>query len=157
MIVYTIGTCLKKQEAGVICHPATHAYHEGKECGMKLKKMLVATVAGALVFGALTASAFAAPSEQGQCRQAANDAFVAASDEETRGDFQSDEIFGNEPNMADGSQGGPSEQEPGSQAGNVLPSQSPGPFVNNPNDPDNPTFGFTGGDLQAQVKAACNS
>ena len=57
------------------------------------------------------------------------------------GDCISDGLYGNEPNMADGSPGGPSEQAPGSQAGNVLPSQSPGPFVNNPNDPTNPTRG----------------
>jgi len=53
----------------------------------------------------------------------------------------SDIVYGNQPNMADGSAGGPADQEPGTQAGNVLPSQSPGPFVNNPNDPDNPTRG----------------
>ena len=50
----------------------------------------------------------------------------------TVGDCVSDGFYGNEPNMADGSMGGPSEQEPGSQAGNVLPSQSPGPFVTDP-------------------------
>ena len=63
----------------------------------------------------------------------------------TVGDCMSDGLYGNEPNMADGSLGGPAEQEPGSQAGNVLPSQSPGPFVNNPNDPDNPTRGRSAG------------
>lgn len=57
------------------------------------------------------------------------------------GDCISDGLYGNEPNMADGSLGGPSEQVPGTKGGNVLPSQSPGPFVNNPNDPDNPTRG----------------
>ena len=51
----------------------------------------------------------------------------------TVGDCISDGFFGNEPNMADGSIGGPAEQEPGTQAGNVLPSQSPGPFVTDPN------------------------
>ena len=125
--------------------------------GMNLKRSCIAIVAAACLFGALTASTFAAPSDQGQCRQAANDLFVSLSDEGTRGDFQSDVIFGNEPNMANGANGGPSEQEPGSQAGNVLPSQSPGPFVNDPNDPDNPTFGFTGGNLQTLVKAACSN
>jgi hypothetical protein len=55
------------------------------------------------------------------------------SDRFTVGDCISDGFYGNEPNMADGSPGGPSEQEPGTQAGNVLPSQSPGPFVTNPN------------------------
>ena len=63
----------------------------------------------------------------------------------TVGDCMSDILYGNEPNMANGSLGGPAEQEPGSQAGNVLPSQSPGPFVNNPNDPDNPTRGRSAG------------
>ncbi|WP_310468149.1 hypothetical protein [Sphingomonas sp.] len=50
----------------------------------------------------------------------------------TVGDCISDGIYGNEPNMANGAPGGPAEQAPGSQAGNVLPSQSPGPFVTNP-------------------------
>ena len=61
------------------------------------------------------------------------------------GDCMSDGLYGNEPNMADGTPGGPSEQTPGSQAGNVLPSQSPGPFVNNPDDPTNPTRGRSAG------------
>jgi hypothetical protein len=30
----------------------------------------------------------------------------------------------------------------------VLPSQSPGPFVNNPNDPENPTRGRSVGQFQ---------
>ncbi|HEX6604674.1 MAG TPA: hypothetical protein VF027_07330 [Sphingomicrobium sp.] len=50
----------------------------------------------------------------------------------TVGDCISDGFYGNEPNMADGSLGGPAEQQPGTQAGNVLASQSPGPFVTNP-------------------------
>ena len=50
----------------------------------------------------------------------------------TVGDCISDGFYGNEPNMADGSLGGPSEQQPGTKGGNVLPSQSPGPFVTNP-------------------------
>ena len=63
----------------------------------------------------------------------------------TVGDCMSDVLYGNEPNMADGSAGGPAEQEPGTQAGNVVPSQSPGPWVNNPTDPDNPTRGRSAG------------
>lgn len=63
----------------------------------------------------------------------------------TVGNCMSDVLYGNEPNMADGTPGGPAEQAPGSQAGNVLPSQSPGPFTNNPSDPDNPTFGNSAG------------
>jgi hypothetical protein len=51
----------------------------------------------------------------------------------TVGDCISDGFYGNEPNMADGSFGGPAQQAPGTQAGNVLPSQSPGPFVTDPN------------------------
>ena len=45
----------------------------------------------------------------------------------TVGDCISDIFYGNEPNMADGSPGGPAEQQPGTKGGNVLPSQSPGP------------------------------
>ncbi len=93
---------------------------------------------------ALPAVAQAAPNENGQCRQNANDLFVAASSEGTRGDFMSDVIFGNEPNEVNGK---------------TVPTQSPGPFVNTgPNEPprNDRTFGFTGGDLQALVKAACN-
>jgi hypothetical protein len=60
----------------------------------------------------------------------------------------SDGLYGNQPNMADGSAGGPQDQTPGSQAHNVLPSQSPGPFVNNPTDPDNPTRGRSVGGFQ---------
>jgi hypothetical protein len=63
----------------------------------------------------------------------------------TVGDCISDGLYGNEPNMANGALGGPAEQAPGSQAGNVVPTQSPGPFVNNPNDPDNPTRGHSVG------------
>ena len=50
----------------------------------------------------------------------------------TVGNCISDIFYGNEPNMADGSLGGPAEQSPGSQRGNVLPSQSPGPKVTTP-------------------------
>jgi hypothetical protein len=76
------------------------------------------------------------------------------------GDCISDGLYGNEPNMADGSMGGPSEQAPGSQARNVLPTQSPGPFVNNPDDPSNPTRGRSvGGWMQDDfnVPAACRA
>jgi hypothetical protein len=86
---------------------------------------------------------------------------VAAGNEQsgfTVGDCISDVVYGNEPNMADGTAGGPAEQEPGTQAGNVLPTQSPGPFVNNPNDPDNPTVGRSvGGFMQdgINIPQAC--
>ena len=78
----------------------------------------------------------------------------------TVGDCMSDGLYGNEPNMADGSFGGPAEQDPGSQAGNVLPSQSPGPWVNNPNDPDNPTWGCSAGAWNqegANIPALCRA
>lgn len=45
----------------------------------------------------------------------------------TVGDCISDGFYGNEPNMANGAPGGPAEQAPGANAGNVVPSQSPGP------------------------------
>ena len=57
----------------------------------------------------------------------------------TVGDCISDVIYGNEPNMANGAPGGPAEQAPGTQAGNVVSTQSPGPWLNNPIDPENPT------------------
>ena len=62
--------------------------------------------------------------------------------------------------MADGSLGGPAEQQPGTNGGNVLPSQSPGPFVNNPADPDNPSPGSSVGDYQqlgVSIPAICRA
>jgi len=78
----------------------------------------------------------------------------------TVGDCISDILYGNEPNMANGAVGGPAEQIPGTQAGNVLPTQSPGPFVNNPNDPENPTRGKSVGQWQqagVDVPALCRA
>lgn len=101
----------------------------------------------------------AASAGDGECRQEAHDTFVAASGEGTMGDFMSDVIFGNEPNMASGAVGGPSEQDPGSQAGKVLATWSPGPWVNtgeNLPPRSDRTRGFGGDDLQALVRAACN-
>ena len=63
----------------------------------------------------------------------------------TVGDCMSDVLYGNEPNMANGAPGGPAEQAPGTQAGNVVSTQSPGPWVNNPTDPENPTRGKSAG------------
>lgn len=63
----------------------------------------------------------------------------------TVGNCISDGLYGNEPNMAHGRLGGPAEQDPGTNGGNVLPTQSPGPWVNNPADPDNPTRGNSAG------------
>ena len=51
----------------------------------------------------------------------------------TVGDCISDGFYGNEPNIVGPfAPGGPQEQEPGSVAGRVVPSQSPGPKVTNP-------------------------
>ena len=66
----------------------------------------------------------------------------------TVGDCISDSVYGNEPNMRDGAPGGPAEQEPGTKGGNVVATQSPGPFLNNPNDPDNPTRARSVGQFQ---------
>jgi hypothetical protein len=121
------------------------------------KLVAVVAVAASLVVSGSPATANEA-NENGACRQAAGDVLVAASTEGTRGDFMSDVLFGNEPNMANAN-GGPSEQEPGSQAGNVLASWSPGPFVNTGfNEPprNDRLRGFDGGDLQAATRAACN-
>jgi hypothetical protein len=78
----------------------------------------------------------------------------------TVGNCMSDILYGNEPNMADGSPGGPAEQEPGTKGGNVLPTQSPGPFVNNPNDPDNPIRGRSAGQWNQEgvnIPALCRA
>jgi len=76
--------------------------------------------------------------------------FAAGNDRSgpTVGDCISDTVYGNEPNTADGTPGGPAEQEPGTKGGNIVPTQSPGPFVNNPSDPDNPTRGRSVGQFQ---------
>ena len=66
----------------------------------------------------------------------------------TVGNCISDIVYGNEPNMSDGAPGGPAEQVPGTKGGNVLATQSPGPFVNNPEDPGNPTRGRAVGQFQ---------
>ena len=60
-----------------------------------------------------------------------------AQSEGTVGDCISDGLYGNEPNIEGPfAPGGPEEQAPGSVAGRVVPSQSPGPFVNaGPNPP----------------------
>lgn len=54
----------------------------------------------------------------------------------TVGNCISDGFYGNEPNIEPFAPGGPAEQEPGTKGGTVVPSQSPGPFVNaGPNPP----------------------
>lgn len=78
----------------------------------------------------------------------------------TVGDCISDIVYGNEPNMADGRPGGPAEQEPGTKGGNVLPTQSPGPWVNNPADPENPTRGRSVGQFRQDgidIPALCRA
>jgi hypothetical protein len=72
-----------------------------------------------------------------------------AQSEGTVGDCISDGLYGNEPNIEDPfAPGGPEEQDPGTLAGGrVAPTQSPGPFVNNPLDPDNPHEGSSVGDF----------
>lgn len=60
-------------------------------------------------------------------------ATATAQSEGTVGDCISDGFYGNEPNLVDPfAPGGPEEQPPGSVAGRVVPSQSPGPLVTNP-------------------------
>ena len=78
----------------------------------------------------------------------------------TVGNCISDIVYGNEPNMRNGSPGGPAEQTPGTKGGNVVPTQSPGPFVNNPNDPSNPTRGRSVGQFQQDgipITALCRA
>lgn len=78
----------------------------------------------------------------------------------TVGDCISDVVYGNEPNMANGAPGGPAEQAPGTKGGNVVPTQSPGPFVNNPTDPTNPTRGRSVGAFQQDginITALCRA
>jgi len=78
----------------------------------------------------------------------------------TVGNCISDIVYGNEPNMANGAPGGPAEQEPGTKGGNVLPTQSPGPFVNNPIDPDNPFRGRSVGQFMQDgidIPALCRA
>jgi hypothetical protein len=92
----------------------------------------------------------------------AGSALAAGNDQRgfTVGDCISDVVYGNEPNMADGSAGGPAEQDPGTKGGNVLPSQSPGPFVNDPNDPDNPARGRSVGQFHQDgidIPALCRA
>ena len=65
----------------------------------------------------------------------------------TVGNCISDILYGNEPNII-GAPGGPAEQLPGTKGGRVVPTQSPGPFVNVPSDPSNPKPGDSVGDLQ---------
>ena len=99
----------------------------------KLMKKIF-TVLGTLALLAMPAFASAAPTT-GQCVQGVHDIVVllldSPSDTDTgMGDAISDGFFGNEPNMLNTNTNldlGPNEVEPGTQAGNVAPSLSPGP------------------------------
>ena len=71
----------------------------------------------------------------------------------TVGNCISDGLYGNEPNIVPFAPGGPAEQEPGTKGGTVVPSQSPGPFVNTgPNPPprNDRTRGGSVGDFNQQ-------
>jgi hypothetical protein len=99
---------------------------------------LVALVAALL---SVPATAVAAPSSNGACRQAVHDLLIAGSSEGTVGDFISDGFYGNEPNEVDGQ---------------TVPSQSPGPKVTNPD--GSVRAGASWGDVQqSTIKPACNA
>lgn len=110
-----------------------------------MSSTIKATCAAALALAAIAAPAQAAGNDQSGF---------------TVGDCISDVVYGNEPNMANGAPGGPAEQVPGTKGGNVLPTQSPGPFVNNPADPDNPFRGRSVGQFQQDgidIPALCRA
>jgi hypothetical protein len=105
---------------------------------MSLSRSLLRAAVGALILGALITPTSPA----------------LAAREGTVGNCVSDDLYGNEPNIEGPfAPGGPQEQEPGSQAGRVVPSQSPGPFVNaGPNEPprNDRTRGSSVGDIQGE-------
>ena len=109
---------------------------------MKVRKLL-----------ALTACVFALGA------MSAGGALAAGKTDDTVGNCMSDILYGNEPNMADNAPGGPAQQAPGTKGGNVVPTQSPGPWVNNALDPENPTRGLSAGQwnhpLGVNVPAMC--
>ena len=113
---------------------------------MSLSRSLLRAAVGALMLGALVTPTSAA----------------LAAREGTVGNCISDGLYGNEPNIEGPfAPGGPQEQEPGSQAGRVVPSQSPGPFVNTgPNEPprNDRTRGSSVGDFGGgAVPEACRT
>lgn len=127
-----------------------------------MRFVFAAAVAAAIAIpGALAVpAAGAAPNANGACRQAVHDLLVASSSEGTVGDAVSDGIYGNEPNVTNTNTNddlGPNQVDPGSGAGFIEPSLSPGPKVNNPLDPDNPLPGPSMGDIQRTfIKPVCN-
>ena len=84
---------------------------------MKVKKLITAITSGLLVCTFAVSPAFAAPGDTDQGYGGCVDNF-----------------YGNATN-------------PRPSGNGVLPSQSPGPFVNNPTDPDNPSEGLSVGDV----------
>ena len=113
-----------------------------------MRRFVTATLTGALVLVSLAGSS--------------TTALASGNDRSglTVGDCMSDILYGNEPNMANNAPGGPAEQAPGTQAGNVVSTQSPGPWVNNPTDPENPTRGKSAGQWNqtgVTIPAACRA
>lgn len=99
-------------------HISTGAVEEPQ----RMRLYIAALISSLLVLGAAAVPTFAAGNDQSG---------------PTVGDCISDGIYGNEPNIEGPfAPGGPAEQDPGTKAGRVVPSQSPGPFVNaGPNEP----------------------
>ena len=104
---------------------------------MRKMGILLAVVMATMV---LPAAAMAAPpaGSKGECVQAVKAGTIALLDSPNDvesgklGDAISDGFFGNEPNLLNTNTDddlGPNEVAPGSQAGNVAPSLSPGPKV----------------------------
>jgi hypothetical protein len=105
-----------------------------------MRKLVIGAAVG--VMFAVPATATAAPSAKGQCRQDAKDVIIATLSpvEGTMGDAVSDGFYGNEPNEVDG---------------HTVPSQSPGPKVTLPD--GTVVRGSTWGDVQQNIiKPACN-
>jgi hypothetical protein len=105
-----------------------------------MRKLVLTAVLGTALL--VPATAGAAPSAKGQCRQDVKAVVIAtlSPDEGTMGDAVSDGFYGNEPNQVDG---------------HTVPSQSPGPKVTLPD--GTVVNGSSWGDVQKGViKPACN-
>ena len=112
-----------------------------KDGGYTMRKLVLTAAFGVALL--VPATAGAAPSDKGQCRQDAKAVVIAtlSPDEGTMGDAVSDGFYGNEPNEVNGQ---------------TVPSQSPGPFVTDPNTGE-VSRGATWGDVQKNViKPACS-
>jgi hypothetical protein len=110
-----------------------------------------------IVLLSISIPVFAGPGT-GDCVQVGQDLIVAVLDSPfdtesgNRGDARADGFFGNEPNLTDTNTNldlGPNEVDPGSSAGSVVPSQSPGPQDTN-GDPT--TWGSI---IHGSVPASC--